>query len=326
MKKLMLMFALIVSACMCNATNYVGSSKFTDHVSVTLQGGVLTTFDNYFSGHTACAPIVVVGVDKYINPWFGAGIEGRTLIGNGKFNSHTAFDAVNVSGYAKFNILNMFEYKYRVFEPVVYTGLGWGHQTCSEYSPRNYMTYRAGLECNFNLNKSFAIIVNPSVVWGDINNGILNKHHGNFEVTAGVVYHFKSSEGSFKKVKPYDQDVIDLLNNRIAELKAEKSKTDTVTIPHFITTTYIVNFAYNSSDLNDRAKAELDKIPANAIVVIEATASPEGTKDYNQKLSELRAVKVGEYLENRGIVVRSAEGTGVWDEASGRQAFIRVVE
>ena len=115
-------------------SNYAGSSKFTDNVSVTLQGGVLTTFNDFYTGHTAMAPIAVLGVDKYINPWFGVGVEGRTLIGtgNGMYNAHTAFDAVNVSGYAKFNILNMFNYngERKFFEPVVYTGLGWGHQTC----------------------------------------------------------------------------------------------------------------------------------------------------------------------------------------------------
>lgn len=36
------------------------------------------------------------------------------------------------------------------------------------------------------------IVVNPSVVLGDIDNGKFIKSHGNLELTAGVVYRFKT--------------------------------------------------------------------------------------------------------------------------------------
>ena len=103
MKKFILifvaMFTFATSMFAQEQTNYTGSSKFTDNVSVTVQGGVLTSFDNFYSGHTAMAPIALIGVDKYVNPWFGVGVEARTLIGTGNssYNTKTAFDWVNLS-------------------------------------------------------------------------------------------------------------------------------------------------------------------------------------------------------------------------------------
>ena len=123
------MFTLAISAIAQDTNNYVGSSKFTDNWSVTLQGGVVTPFDHFFKDGST-TPIIVLGADKYINPWLGVGVDARTSIGTcNKYNIHTAFDMVNLNGYVKFNILNAikFDGTRRLFEPVVYTGLGWGH-------------------------------------------------------------------------------------------------------------------------------------------------------------------------------------------------------
>ena len=176
---LIAMFTFAIGSINAQTQNdYAGSSKFTDNVSVTLQGGVLTSFDNFYSGHTAMAPIVLIGADKYVTPWLGFGVEGRTLIGtgHGSYNTYTAFDYVNVSGLAKVNLANAFKFDgtRKFFEPVVYTGIGWGHQTASYgYNHNNWMTYRAGAEFNFNLgeDRAWGIVVNPSVVWNGIYNG-----------------------------------------------------------------------------------------------------------------------------------------------------------
>ena len=316
-------------------SNYAGSSKFTDNWSVTLQGGVLTSFDNFYSGHTAMAPIVVVGINKEINPWLGVGIEGRTLIGtgNGMYNTKTAFDWVNLSGYAKFNVLNMFNYngERRIFEPVVYTGLGWGHSTACLHT--NQATYRAGVELNLNLGKekAWGIVLNPSVVWGGMTDYKLNKHNGSFEVTAGVVYHFKTSNGTrtFAKPRLYSQSEIDALNARIKELnsrpvavKENVPVTNSTTSVNVVEKTYIVTFAKSKADLTNAAKANLDKITGT--VVIEASASPEGTTEFNQKLSEDRANAVKSYLESRGVKVTKATGLGVVGNESNRIAIVTV--
>lgn len=339
MKKFILifvaMFMFATSMFAQEQTNYTGSSKFTDNVSVTVQGGVLTSFDNFYSGHTAMAPIALVGVDKYVNPWFGVGVEARTLIGtgNGSYNTKTTFDWVNLSGYAKFNVLNMFNYngERRTFEPVVYTGLGWGHSTACLHT--NQATYRAGVELNLNLGKekAWGIVLNPSVVWGGMTDYKLNKHNGSFEVTAGVVYHFKTSNGTrtFAKPRLYSQSEIDALNARIKELdsrpvavKENVPVTNSTTSVNVVEKTYIVTFAKSKADLTNAAKANLDKITGT--VVIEASASPEGTTKFNQKLSEDRANAVKSYLESRGVKVTKATGLGVVGNESNRIAIVTV--
>ena len=338
MKKFILifvaMFMFATSMFAQEQTNYTGSSKFTDNVSVTVQGGVLTSFDNFYSGHTAMAPIALVGVDKYVNPWFGVGVEARTLIGtgNGSYNTKTVFDWVNLSGYAKFNVLNMFNYngERRIFEPVVYTGLGWGHSTACLHT--NQATYRAGVELNLNLGKekAWGIVLNPSVVWGGMTEHKLNKHDGSFEVTAGIVYHFKTSNGTrtFAKPRLYSQSEIDALNARIKELDSrpvavkEVINTNSTASINVVEKTYIVTFAKSKADLTNAAKANLDKITGT--VVIEASASPEGTTKFNQKLSEDRANAVKSYLESRGVKVTKATGLGVVGNESNRIAIVTV--
>lgn len=336
MKKFILifvaMFTFATSMFAQEQTNYTGSSKFTDNVSVTVQGGVLTSFDNFYSGHTAMAPIALVGVDKYVNPWFGVGVEARTLIGtgNGSYNTKTVFDWVNLSGYAKFNVLNMFNYngERRTFEPVVYTGLGWGHSTACLHT--NQATYRAGVELNLNLGKekAWGIVLNPSVVWGGMAENKLNKHDGSFEVTAGVVYHFKTSNGTrtFAKPRLYSQSEIDALNARINELNSRpavvKEVIKNTSVTNVVESTYIVTFAKSKSYLTDEAKKNLDKITGT--VVIEASASPEGTTEFNQKLSEDRANAVKSYLESRGVKVTKATGLGVVGNESNRIAIVTV--
>lgn len=325
---IMMAFMAVISMNAQTQSNYAGSSKFTDNVSVTVQGGVLTTFDEFFKGHTAMAPIALVGVDKYVNPWFGVGVEGRTLVGtgHGKFNSHTAFDAVNVSGYAKFNLVNMFDFTgtRHLFEPVLYTGLGWGHQTCSTADPRSYMTYRAGAELNFNLGqtKSWAIVLNPSVVFGDLCNGKLEKSHGNFELTAGVVYHFKTSNGttSFAKAKLYDQNEIDELNGKInglqkqlddanATIEVLKSAPKQTVVQTQATTKTVwpkVQFKQGSAKIASTSMANIYDIAVaikdtNDTIKVTGYASTEGSASYNKKLSYARAEAVKKALVAAGV-------------------------
>jgi transcription elongation factor len=90
--------------------------------------------------------------------------------------------------------------------------------------------------------------------------------------------------------------------------------------------TFTVFFAQGSSTLTDEQKAELDKISAGAIVDIIATASPEGTKKFNQKLSEDRAAVVKDYLVSRGVNIKSAEGKGVLGKNSNRVAIVKIFE
>ena len=334
---LIAMFTFAIGSINAQTQNdYAGSSKFTDNVSVTLQGGVLTSFDNFYSGHTAMAPIILIGADKYVTPWLGFGVEGRTLVGtgHGSYNTYTAFDYVNVSGLAKVNLANAFKFDgtRKFFEPVVYTGLGWGHQTASYGDNRNnWMTYRAGAEFNFNLgeDRAWGIVVNPSVVWNDIDNGKLVKKNGSFEITAGVVYRFKNSNGkrSFAKAHLYDAAEVAALNKKINELESRKPVVieKIVEKPVAGSTVFVAPFKFNSSVLSDKCKSVLDNIAEGTTVVIDAYASsePKSSAKYNTKLSVERANAVKKYLESRGVKVTDTAGHGM-DDDFGRVAIVTV--
>jgi outer membrane protein OmpA-like peptidoglycan-associated protein len=331
---LIAMFGVFTMSFAQEQSNYSGSSKFTDNISATVQWGVGTPFSK-ISGDRLVYDYLLIGVDKYITPVFGVGIEGRTTIGSfsGPAFNHTVFDHVNVSGLLKANLANAvlgFNGERRVFEPVLYTGVGWGHQTCSDAIDRNWMTYRAGLELNFHATPALAITLNPGVVWGDLDNGKLAKSHGAFEVSVGLTYHFKSSNGkrTFSKPVLYDAAEVNALYDKITELQNRQPEVQTVekivevekTVP--TESTFVVQFAKNKSELTDEAKANLDNVTGTVKIV--ASASPEGGATYNQHLSEARANAVKEYLEARGVKVEDAAGVGAIGNASNRIAIITI--
>ena len=89
-----------------------------------------------------------------------------------------------------------------------------------------------------------------------------------------------------------------------------------------ITDSYVF-FAYDSAELDDRAKAELDKLGENGVYDIVAFASNEGTAEYNKALSQRRADAVKAYLEGRGCKINSAVGKGVaFGITTGRVAVV----
>ena len=347
--------SMAISAKAQNYANYSGSSKFTDNVSVTLGGGVVTPMEDFFTNGST-TPIVVLGVDKFVNPWLGVGVEGRTSIGVGdNYNPHTAFDYVNVSTYLKLNVLNMIKFngQRRVFEPVLFGGLGWGHANCSivddDYTrlgtnhtavnARDFMTGRVGAELNFYFNSKkvkgeksgWSINVTPSVVWGDICNGRLDKRCGYFEVTAGVRYTFKSSNGR----RVMDASPVPALvaeNAALAKaLDEARSTVKTVEVVKEVPATnavstadvWTVAFEFDSAKLTDAAKTTLNAIPTNIVVTVDGFASYEkkSNKKHNDALSAARAVAVADYLTARGVKVAETVGRGA-DATSARVTIV----
>lgn len=345
MKKFLIIFAMMFAFAtysfaeqVYDQNNYAGSSQLTDNVSVKLETGASTSLNNMFKDGDVYQTLIL-GVEKYFTPWLGAEVEGRTNIGYGDtYNSHTAFDFVNVSGNVKFNLANLFKFtgERKAFEPVVFTGIGWGHATCSQNGLQNWMTYRAGAELtyNFGKEKAFGVMVSPSVVWGDIHNGILRKGNAAFEISAGAVYHFKTSNGkhSFAKAKLYDPVEIADYQARINELRRmlenkPEAKTEVKevikekTVP--VEKTFIVMFEKGKANLSDEAIETLNAV--NGKVKVVATASPEGSKEFNQKLSENRAQAVANYLKDRGVEVEEAVGLGVKSATSNRVAIVTIL-
>ena len=121
---------------------------------------------------------------------------------------------------------------------------------------------------------------------------------------------------------------INRLNQELAKKPAEVvvEKVVTKEVPAVINTTNAtIFFAFDSDKLDDRAKAELDKLGENGIYCIDAYASSEGSTEYNVALSQRRADAVKKYLEGRGAKVESAVGHGVqFGTTTGRVAIVTV--
>ena len=85
-----------------------------------------------------------------------------------------------------------------------------------------------------------------------------------------------------------------------------------------------VTFAQGQYYLSKEAKAALDGVKSGRRVQIVGTASPEGSKEFNERLSQNRANVVAKYLQGRGVIVDEATGKGVQGVTSNRLAIVYV--
>ena len=165
-----------------------------------------------------------------------------------------------------------------------------------------------------------------------------DKTYAQLGVMVGYTYHFKTSNGTHA-FKTYDVGAmiaeIDRLNDELAkkpkEVEVIKYVDRTVNNYNAPVTNSFANagngtyvfFAFDSAELDDRAKEALDKIGQNGVYDIVAFASNEGNLEYNKALSQRRADAVKKYLEDRGCKINSAEGKGVvFGPTTGRVAII----
>ncbi|WP_288918750.1 OmpA family protein [uncultured Prevotella sp.] len=163
-----------------------------------------------------------------------------------------------------------------------------------------------------------------------------NIHNAYLQLNAGVIYKFKNHDGrhNFSLVRFRDQSEIDGLNDQINNLKAELAKKPKEVVKEVVKETPVkeinvsdlvfVTFAQGKSALTKEAKKALDGIASGKHVSIIGTASPEGSKAINDKLSQDRANSVAEYLKSKGVSVDEATGKGVQGNTSNRLAVVYV--
>lgn len=154
------------------------------------------------------------------------------------------------------------------------------------------------------------------------------------QLNAGVVYKFKNSNGThnFTIVTPRDQAEIDALNAQINELRNRKPEVITKevvkevpTVKEFTVSDLVfVTFAQGKYALTSDAKSALNNIKEGSHVQVVGTASPEGSKEINDRLSQARADVVANYLKTRGVNVDEATGKGVQGTTSNRLAVVYV--
>ena len=158
------------------------------------------------------------------------------------------------------------------------------------------------------------------------------------QLNAGLVYKFKNSNGThnFTIVTPRDQAEIDALNAQINELRNRKPEVITKevvkqvvkevpSVKEFTVSDLVfVTFAQGKSALTKDAKAALNNVKQGVHVQVVGTASPEGSKELNDRLSQARADVVANYLKSRGVIVDEATGKGVQGTTSNRLAVVYV--
>ena len=154
------------------------------------------------------------------------------------------------------------------------------------------------------------------------------------QLNAGLVYKFKNSNGThnFTIVTPRDQAEIDALNAQINELRNRKPEVITKEVvkevpavkEFTVSDLVFVTFAQGKYALTNDAKSALNNIKEGSHVQVVGTASPEGSKEINDRLSQARADVVADYLKARGVNVDEATGKGVQGTTSNRLAVVYV--
>lgn len=229
----------------------------------------------------------------------------------------------------------------------------------------NGLTSKAGLDFAFNLGeeKAWQIYVEPSMNYLLHANGIesgvkYNINNSFFQLNAGIVYKFKNSNrtNNFTIATLRDQAEIDGLNAKINDLRNSNSEKDTQlaskertiadlqsqladcmnkpapkVAPANLQPTVI--FRQGKSIIDPAQYASISMIAnylkahKDAKVKVSGYASPEGSKEINQKLSEERANIVKDALVNKYKISEdriTTEGLGATDKLFDEVEFNRV--
>ena len=360
MKKIFVsLFLAGIVVCHTNAQTAVEGNKFLDNWSIGISAGGTTPLTHYsFFGNLR--PITGIELNKQLTPVFGFGLEAV-----GSFNtsqSRTAFDRSNVSLLGLVNLNNLlgtYTGVPRPFEIEAVAGIGWLHYYMNRRmgSDQNSMSTKLGLNFNFNLgeSKAWTLALKPALVY-DMNamGAEAVRFHSKravWEISVGLKYHLGCSNGKhyFTKVKPYDQQEVDILNEKINELHSQVGKntealgeaarkvTELKTAldkcrnqePKIVKDTIdnsrktlesVITFRQGRTTVDNSQLPNVERIATylknhkEASVVIKGYASPEGSVEVNDRIARQRAEIVKKMLVNRyGIAEERivAEGQGV---------------
>ena len=352
-----IIFAALALCCLFTAgaqrRQALQGTGFLDNWSVGFNAGVTQPLAHPYSIGENIRPIMGVEIFKQFTPVLKLGVAADFGINTtgvyGNRGVRTAFDHSNVSLLGGLNLMNAFGgYKGepRLFEIEAIGGIGWGH-TYGTYavdgSDYNFMTTKFGLNLNFNVGalKAWTIALKPAIVY-DIegrgaarNNVIFSSNRANVELTAGVAYHFWTSNGEhyFTYADLYDQMEVDALNSRINSLRSQLSGKDDelaaanarvdaleneldewrnrqpVEVVKTVTETKtssslesIVTFRQGRTSIDASQYPNVERVATylnnhrNAVVVIKGYASPEGSAELNERIANQRAQAVKDML------------------------------
>ncbi|MDR1005159.1 MAG: OmpA family protein [Prevotellaceae bacterium] len=360
MKKIVISFVLILGALYTNAQTVIEGNKLTDNWSIGVNAGATTplTHSAFFKN---ARPAFGLEVSQQLTPIVGIGIQGMGYINTTL--SKTAIDVSDVSLLGKINLMNLFSAYSgtpRLFEIEAVGGVGWMHYFMNGAGDSNSVSSRVGLNLNFNLGeaKAWTLALKPALVYdldGDFNRAKsrFNANNANFELTAGLTYHFRGSNGQhhLAAVRAYDQGEVDDLNSAINRLRNEVNDSKalverdrnvintlrqqleeannrtpivetvveekTQRIPEITVTFKQGRTAVDASQLPnvERVASYLNRHP-EAVVAIRGYASPEGSVTVNERIARERAEAVKNVLTKKYRIDGkriTAQGQGVGD-------------
>ena len=361
MKKFIIVSAFALGAFTANAQTgetALQGTKFGDNWSIGINAGAVTplTHSSFFKD---ARPAFGFGIAKQLTPVFGLGIQGMGYVNTTQ--SKTAFDASDVSLLGKINLMNLFggyQGTPRLFEIEALAGMGWLHYYMNGPGDQNSWSTRFGMNLNFNLGeaKAWTLGVRPAIVYdmeGDFNaaKSRFNVNNAAFELTAGITYHFMTSNGThhFTNVKPYDPVEIANLNSAVNDLRSQVNNKDnqlinanqqvnalqselnecrnkvvpveTVVKNNRIPES-IITFRQGKSVVDVSQLPNVERVASymnkhvNTTVVIKGYASPEGNLAFNEKLAKARAEAIKTILVKKYKIDAAritAEGQGIGD-------------
>ena len=333
-------------------------AKAFDNVYLGVEGGVTGPLN--FKHFAPVNPAAGLKLGKQFSPVYGANLEGLAFFGDNRWqtgslgfsNSHTVVRAINLGLNGTINFTNLFcEYNPdRRFEVGAEAGIGYWitygdkHiiQTANTGDDTE-LTAKTGLTFAYNLgeNRAWQLYVEPAVLW-NLTHGPgdaiqFGKQAAQLGLFVGLNYKFKTSNGThnFKvwnvgQLNDEINSLRDQLNAKPKEVVKEVIKEVVKEVPVQTAQTLcidnlvFVTFAQGKYFLTNEAKKALDDVKEGRHVQIIGTASPEGPKALNDRLSQNRADVVAKYLQSRGVIVDEAKGQGVQGVTSNRLAVVYV--
>lgn len=349
MKKITLLLATMFGMALAANAQYAGH-KFFDNWSVGVEGGVSSNLHDWDTPNGGTAAInFTKGITPVLSLEFqvAGGFNSNANWNMGK--SANVLDDLTIFGNTKVNLMNWFGgYKGtpRFFEMQARTGFGYMRSFYPNYAGNltsngndlNRCVFKFGIDFDFNVDKqkAWTVSLRPAVIvktgeetspeFLGCDNGTCGAfgHNAIAQITAGVTYHFKTSNGThyFTEVKPVEvTKIVEKIVEKPVDKVVEKVVEKVVTKEN---STVIVEFAQNKANLTETAKAKLNAIASNVTVAIDGYASPEGNKAYNVKLSQRRCDAVKSYLEGRGVKVVDVKAHGAAGLESQRVVYVTI--
>lgn len=354
MKKLFILAVFSAIGLMAHGQKLLlDGNKAMDNWSFGVRAGAVTPLKHH-AFLPNMRPTFGLELGKQLTPIIGIGIEGMAAVNT--TSSRTAIDYLNMSLLGKVNLSNLFGGYHgqpRTFEIEAVGGIGALHLYRSGAEDPDYLSSKAGLNFNFNLGaeKAWTFAIKPALLYnmeGLGTSGVrYNANRANFELTAGLIYHFMNSNGKryMTLERAFDQGEIDDLNAKINDMRgraenAESSLDDANRRikdlqnqlddcrnqkPAVVTKNEgcmesIVTFRQGKTVIDKSQMPNVERIAVylenhpSATVVIKGYASPEGGAKINEKLANQRAEVVKSLLVKKYKISEdriSASGQGV---------------